>query len=94
MLIDSLNHDVSDVLSSLDHSIQVVVISAADSHAFAGVCDDFLIIDNPDNFDHLFKEVASLQCQNDSLILSQATRETSNKILDKWLGLLLDAQSV
>jgi hypothetical protein len=94
MLIDSLDHDISDVLSSLYHSIQVVIISTADSHAFAGVCDDFLIIDHPDYLDHLFKEVTSLQCQNDSLILSQATRETSDKILNEWLGFLLDAQSV
>jgi hypothetical protein len=94
VLIDSLNHDVSNVLSSLDNCIQVLIVSAADSHAFAGVSNDFLIIDNSDNLYHLFKEISSLQGKDDSLVLSQATRETSDKILDEWLGLLLDAQSV
>ena len=94
MLIDSFDHDVSDVFSLLNDSIQILVVSAANSQTLAGISDDLLIIYYSDDLDHLFQEIASLQGKNDTLVLSEATREASDQILDKRLRLLLDAQPV
>ena len=92
--IDGLNEDISDVLPLLDHNVQVLIISEADSEALAGISYDLLITDNPNDLDHLLEELIILQDRDDTLILSEARREAPNQILNEHLRFVLDAHSV
>ena len=64
--IDGLDEDIRDVLPLLDHNVQVLVVSEADSEALAGISHDLLIADNPNNLDHLLEELIILQDRDDA----------------------------
>ena len=94
MHVDSFNEDVADVLSSLDDGIQVLVVSAAYSQAFASICHDFFVLVHSQDLNHLLKEVGLLECRQDSLVLPQTASETPNQIFYKQLRFLLNRQSI
>jgi len=88
--VNGFNEDVTDVLSSLDHGIQVLVVSAAYSEAFASVRHDFFILDHSQDLDHLLKEVGLRKGRQDSLVLPQTASQTPNQIFYKQLRFLLN----
>jgi len=88
--VDGFNEDVADVFSSLDDGIQVLVVSAAYSQAFASICHDLFVLDHSQDLNHLLKEVGLLKGRQDSLVLPQTASQTPNQIFYKQLRFLLD----
>jgi len=90
MHVNGFNENIPNILSSLDNSIKVLIVSAADTEAFAAICYNFFILNNTQNFNHLLKKIWLLESRQNSLVLSEATSQATNQILHEKLGLLLN----
>lgn len=94
MDIQGLDEDVGDVLALLNNLVQVNIIAAGDTQAFAGIGHDLFIVDHAQDLDNLLQEVIGLNSSEDAAVLSQATGETADQILYEELRFLLDGVAI
>jgi hypothetical protein len=91
MHVKGFDKDIGDVLAFLDNLVKVVVVPACDADAFAGICNDLLVIDDPEYLDDLLQEVTCLHGTHDALVLSEAAGKAPDQVFREQLRLLLDA---
>ena len=92
--VECLNEYISNVLPLLYKSVKVHIVAARDSDAFTAVSHHFLIRDSYYDLNHLVNEVHCLKGTYYALVLPQAARETTNKVLNVHWRLVSDAVAV